>query len=169
MTFIGKGKNDVVQRRKGQDRWFGKEKRARFLDELESSCNVTRAAAAAGVCRESAHRLRRTNPAFAAEWTLAIDAGCERIRAELLARALGTADPADNDEHPGDADRTYIPSEPMSDEMKLKVLQICRAAKEGRMHNPTRRYPLGSRSPEEALASFIAKLERVERDAAGGE
>jgi hypothetical protein len=30
MTFIGKGKNDVVQRRKGQDRWFGKEKQSRY-------------------------------------------------------------------------------------------------------------------------------------------
>jgi hypothetical protein len=169
MSVIGKGKNDVVQLRNRQDRWFGKEKRARFLDELEASCNVTRASAAAGVCRESAHRLRRTDPAFAAEWTLAIDAGCERIRAELLARALGTADPANNDEHPAEADRTFIPSEPMSDEMKLKVLQVCRAAKEGRMHNPNRRYPLGSRSPEEALASLIAKLERAERRVAGEE
>lgn len=155
--------NGVTQLRKAIARRFGKDKRARFLDELEASCNVCRAAAAAGIFKSTAYRARRADPAFAAAWAQSLDAGCERLRGDMLARALGTADPADNEEHPGEADRRYVASPPMDDHMRLKVLQICRAAGEGRLHNPNRRYPLGARSPEEALTSLIAKLERAER------
>ncbi len=161
--------NGVTQRRKATTDRFGKDKRARFLDELEASCNVCRASAAAGIFKSTAYRARRTDPAFAAAWAQSLDAGCERLRGDMLARALGTADPSGNEEHPGEADRHYVASPPMDDHMRLKVLQFCRAAGEGRLNNPNRRYPLGPRSPEEALASFVAKLERVERDAAGGE
>lgn len=46
----------------------------RFLDTLASTCSVTRAAAAAGMSRESAHRLRnrRDGALFAAIWDIAL-------------------------------------------------------------------------------------------------
>ena len=162
MSIIAGADGRDIQRRKTSARIFGKAKRALFLDELEASCNVYRATEAAGIHRSCAYRTRRNDPAFATAWDQAIDAGCERLRAELLARALGTAEPHAEDENPTEADRTFRETPPMSDETKLRVLQACRVTREGRHNNPNRRYPLGARSPEDALASLIAKLDKIE-------
>jgi hypothetical protein len=162
MSIIGGVNRRDIQRRKTSAHAFGKAKRALFLDELEASCNVQRASAAAGVNRSCAYVTRRKDPVFAEAWSQAIDAGCERLRAALLARALGTADQHPEDENPTKADRAFRETPPMSDETKLRVLQACRATIEGRHNNPHRRYPLGARSPEDALASLIAKLDKIE-------
>ena len=50
-------------------------KRGAFLDELAASCNVTRAAAAAGMGRDAAYGLRRRDPVFAEAWAAAIEQG----------------------------------------------------------------------------------------------
>lgn len=161
MTTIRRSRTGVVQKRAVAERLFGKRKRALFLDELEISCNVRRASRAAGIYKTTAYRLRRRDPLFAAAWAEALDAGCERIRAELIARALGQPGDDPEDEHPDRDDRDAPEPPPMSDEMRLKVLQVCRAAAGRRATRP--HGPRG-RTPEQALAALIARLERIERE-----
>jgi hypothetical protein len=60
--------------------------RARFLDTLATSSNVTRAAAAAGVSLTRAYRLRRAEPEFARQWQAALDDGYFHLELELVRR-----------------------------------------------------------------------------------
>lgn len=164
MTVIqGSNRREIQKQAVRKDGWT-KERRAIFLDELEASCNVTRAAKAAGMGQRSVRNLRRRDPAFAALWDEALDNGCERLRAELLARALGTAAPDAEDDNPAAEMLGTRAPEPMSDETKLRVLQICRAARDGRQAAGNWREPRRiERSAEEAVDALLAKLVRVEK------
>lgn len=161
---IGGTHHVVLQKRETRRDSWTSARRAAFLAELESSCNATRACRAAGVSRDSAYGLRRRDPAFAAAWTRALDDGCENLRAMLVARALGTADAASDAVSDAGADTGHAPvEEPMSDETRLKVLQICRAAAEGRQGRASwRRPPAFNRTTEEVFAALAGKLDRVE-------
>jgi hypothetical protein len=57
-----------------RDGWTG-ERQLRFLDALAQTCSVTRAAAHAGMSRESAYQLRarREGALFAAAWDRALE------------------------------------------------------------------------------------------------
>jgi hypothetical protein len=82
----------------------------------------------------------------------------------MLARALGTADPDLIADNPGSDDRAVPVVVPMSDEMRLKVLQICRASADGRQGIANWRKPRAVvRSGEDAFASLSDKLDRMER------
>ncbi|RZM10081.1 MAG: hypothetical protein EOP67_68960, partial [Sphingomonas sp.] len=64
-------------------------KRERFLDTLAATAHVKMAAAAAGINRTNAYRLRRRDPVFAELWLQALELGYQRLEDELLSLALG--------------------------------------------------------------------------------
>ena len=161
---IGGNPHRGLQKRKPRrDSWTAA-KRAAFLAELEASCNARRACAAADVGKDAAYGLRRRDPVFAAAWAAAIEQGCENLRALMLARAMGTADAELIADNPDTADRPAPAPPPMSDEMRLKVLQVCRAAADGRQGRASWRGQRAiTRSAEEVFAALSGKLDRVEK------
>ena len=61
---------------------------AAFLDALAETGMVCEAAARAGAPRASLYRRRAADPAFAAAWAAALEAGLDRLRDEAVRRAL---------------------------------------------------------------------------------
>ena len=161
--MIGGNHHCPLQKRRERKDSLTQARRPAFLTELEASCNVTRACAAVGIGKEAAYGLRRRDPAFAASWSAAIERGCENLRALMLSRAMGTADAEPIADTMDGADGALPDSVPMSDEMRLKVLQICRAAAEGRQGRSSWRGRTLVRTADEVFASISAKLDRVEK------
>jgi hypothetical protein len=58
-----------------------------FLDVLASSCNVTMAAEATGFHTQTAYRMRRLRPDFAARWAQALEQGYIRLEFALVQAA----------------------------------------------------------------------------------
>ena len=158
MSIIAGTNGCVAQRRAPRRDGWTPRKRAIFLDHLEASCNIRRSAAAAGMTDGTARALRRRDPAFAAAWTEALEIGCERLRAELLARAL---ERRSDGETPLAGERDGVDPEPMDDATRIRVLQICRASAEGR-NGRSRPVPL-ERNAEDVFASIAHKLDRLEK------
>jgi phage terminase small subunit len=65
-----------------------KEKERRFVSALADTCNVTRAAAEAGVSVSAVYKRRKENAAFRAAWLEAISVAYQRLELVLLDRAL---------------------------------------------------------------------------------
>jgi hypothetical protein len=65
-----------------------KKKRKMFHDALSEGYPVTQAAAKAGYSRRYVYDIRDANPEFAADWDDAWEQGADRLRAEVLERAL---------------------------------------------------------------------------------
>lgn len=61
-----------------------KAKQRAFLDTLASTCNVTQAAAAAGLSIGRCYRMRERNAAFGAAWNQTIAARYQRLEEALL-------------------------------------------------------------------------------------
>lgn len=163
-AIIGGNPRVALQKRAAPKGSWTVAKRAAFLDELASSCNVTRAAVAAQMSATAAYSLRRRDPVFAAAWAEAIEQGIETLRALLLARAMGTADTELIASNPGEEDRHAIDPAPISDDMRLRILQICRAVAEGRHGSAGWRKPRAmTRSADDVFASLATKLDRVEK------
>ncbi|MCW3834511.1 hypothetical protein ACFQ1E_04420 [Sphingomonas canadensis] len=78
-------------------RWTAAMREA-FLDTLARECNVTLAAEAAGVRKESAYLLRRKEPAFRDAWQEALALGYQALETRMLARAINPASEPDLDE-----------------------------------------------------------------------
>ena len=55
-----------------------------FLESLAETSNVTAAATAAGATTSFAYRVRRSDPAFAAQWRVALREGYDNLEFELL-------------------------------------------------------------------------------------
>lgn len=69
-------------------------KRAAFLAELAARGNVSDAAAAAGVPRQTVYDWRAADPAFAAAWDAALDQAADTMEREAFRRAVeGVAKP----------------------------------------------------------------------------
>ncbi|MEP9359312.1 hypothetical protein [Sphingomonas sp. KR3-1] len=68
-------------------RW-NKVRRAAFLDHLAGTCNVTEAAALAGMSSPHVYHLRRTDERFAEEWHKALLVGYQMLETELLGHVL---------------------------------------------------------------------------------
>ena len=64
-------------------------KRGAFLDHIAATCNVTAAAQLVGMGHSGAHKLRRIDPEFSAQWGIALEAGFDRLQAMLIERAMG--------------------------------------------------------------------------------
>jgi hypothetical protein len=85
LTIVGGSK---PQARKASRRDWTKAKEQSFLQALGESCNVTAAAAAAGVSVSGAYERRRKIAAFRAGWAEAISAAYQRLELVMLDRAL---------------------------------------------------------------------------------
>ena len=157
MTVVAGTNGCVAQRRAPRRDGWTRTKRTVFLDQLEASCNIRQSAEAAGMTDSTARALRRRDPEFAAAWAEALEIGCERLRAELLARAL---ERRGDGETPTTAERDGVDPVPMDDATKIRVLQICRSAAEGR-NGRSRERPL-ARTSEDVFASIVHKLDRFE-------
>lgn len=62
-------------------------KREIFLEALKYTCNVTKAAHAAGVSRREFYRIKEEDPEFAEAWQKALEVGSEALEDELMRRA----------------------------------------------------------------------------------
>jgi hypothetical protein len=58
--------------------------RERFAEALAETSSVIAAAMVAGIAPQTAYRLRRTDPAFAADWLAALHEGYDHLEMELL-------------------------------------------------------------------------------------
>jgi hypothetical protein len=152
------GNRRRVQVRKAVPRGFTAAKRQVFLDHLAACCNVTRAAAAAGVGVSTVYDLRRRDPEFARQWEEAIEAGYATLEALLIERAaLGKA-PGGCGYTPGD---TPVPGpETIDTWLALDLLRLSRAPKAPRRGSG----PPPRRASEKALdEALLAKLDVLGR------
>ena len=85
LKLVG-GKN--AQLRKATGKEWSKAKVAEFLSVLAETCNVTRAAAEAGVSVSAAYRRRKADAGFRNAWLEAIGAAYQRLELVLLERAF---------------------------------------------------------------------------------
>ena len=85
LTLVG-GKNSQLRKATGKD--WSKVKVAEFLSVLAETCNVTRAAAEAGVSVSAAYRRRKADAGFRNAWLEAIGAAYQRLELVLLERAF---------------------------------------------------------------------------------
>jgi len=77
-----------IQKKRVPATGWTKAKRELFLATLAESCNVHKAAAAAGMTPSGVYQLRKRDAAFAALWAEALELGYERLETALLAHAL---------------------------------------------------------------------------------
>jgi hypothetical protein len=124
-----------------------------FLDHLAGCCNVTAAAAAAGVGVSTVYDARRRDPVFAQAWDEAIEAGYATLEALLIERAAvgGAYEPG----------ATKVPGpETIDTWLALDLLRLSRAPKRA----PKASGPRPRRTEEKALADAIcAKLDVLEK------
>ena len=85
LVLVGGGK---TQMRKASGRNWSKTKEDKFLSVLAETCNVTRAAAEAGISQSHAYRRRKTDAAFRSAWLEAIGTAYQRLEMVLLERAF---------------------------------------------------------------------------------
>lgn len=162
------GNKRRVQVRKVRKGGFTARKKQIFLDHLAGCCNLTRAAAAAGVSAVTINYHRRKDPAFAEQVLQALDAGYGALEASLIERAAlgGNYEPESGD----------VPGpESVDTDLGVRLLQI-------RTRLPGSRTGDGGHRPKRATEaelneSILAKLDvlarrrkaaRAERKAAKG-
>lgn len=133
-------------------RWTDESERL-FLDELGATCNVERAARAAGFCNATAYRRRATDPGFAELWRVALAQGFDRLEMLLVQRATELLEGRlPNPDHP-------IP--PMTVAEVIRIVQVHRATvRDTGGRRPGR--PLPPRTLDQMRGSIIAKLEAIE-------
>ncbi|WEK44208.1 MAG: hypothetical protein P0Y64_05170 [Candidatus Sphingomonas colombiensis] len=137
-------------------------KREAFLDCLSGTCNVSAAAVAGGVTRQTALKWRRHNADFAQAWSEALALGYEMLETRLVGHALG-----------GEQGETLAGDDalpPVSVEMALKLLTYHRHApgKPQRGMGPKRRYADKDDSDRVILAKLAQIEKRRARAATGG-
>lgn len=86
--ILAPGNGRRVQVRKVREGGFTEAKKRIFLDHLAACCNVTRAAAAAGVSVETTNYHKRRDPIFAAQRAEAIETGYEALECATMERAM---------------------------------------------------------------------------------
>jgi hypothetical protein len=77
-----------TQQRKASERDWSKKKIEDFLSALSETCNVTLAAAEAGVSVSAAYRRRKPDAGFRGAWLEAIGAAYQKLEMILLERAF---------------------------------------------------------------------------------
>jgi hypothetical protein len=86
---VSPGNKRRVQVRKVREGGFCEVKRQVFLDHLAGCCNVTQAAAAAGVSVNTINYHRRRDPLFAQQCAEALEAGYFALEAMTMEEAAG--------------------------------------------------------------------------------
>ena len=84
----GARRREEAQQRKASKRDWSKKKAEDFLSALSETCNVTRAAAEAGVSVSAAYRRRKSDAGFRDAWMEAIGTAYQRLEMVLLERAF---------------------------------------------------------------------------------
>lgn len=152
-TVLRASGKDGPQRVSPGHKRFTPEAQAMFLDHLAASCNVSWAAAQAGVSTVTAYNHRRANPGFARCWEEALRHGYVRLETELLGTAIEYAARLRSDDD--------LPLKHMSVREALSLLH----RHGGRPGGPTARdgrFRPRPRSFDEARDSILAKLEAIE-------
>lgn len=80
------GCNRTLHVRKRRHAYFGKTRRAAFLEHLAATCNVTASAETAGVSVSAVYANRMRDPEFREDWRAALEQGYARLEAALIAR-----------------------------------------------------------------------------------
>lgn len=125
-----------------------------FFDVLRRTCNVKRAAKAAGAWPHTVYRFRREQPAFAARWQAALEDGFARLELALVGGATHAVIPRKTEKP---AKRS--PIAPMSAADAIRVLAIHRAEVKGiggRSGQPAR-----IRSLDEVREGIVRKVDAI--------
>jgi hypothetical protein len=125
-----------------------------FLDVLASSCNVKMAAEATGFHTQTAYRMRRLRPDFAARWQEALSQGYIRLEFALVEAACDSM-----------ADAEFDAERPIPKMTVDQAMGVLRAHK-GEVMGDGRKIPgrhARRRSFEEVRDSIIKKIEAIER------
>ncbi|VXC57508.1 hypothetical protein [Sphingomonas sp. AX6] len=142
---------------------FGVTKRTRFLDALALTCNVTRAAAHAGVSASTVWRARHRDPVFQEEWREALAIGYDRLEALVLEHGGAgeriVPDPTRVGEDGADAASV---AEPFDFDRAMKVLIYRRGERNGEPNRRTGR-PRGQATREETNAALLKALNAAKR------
>jgi hypothetical protein len=118
-VIVRHSKFGIQKRAPRKDGW-SKTMRAKFLDHLAATCNVSASAARINRSPDSARDLRRRDGEFARLWGEAIAAGRERLEEELVACALGQMPTGDNPSN----ERQEPPAIRFDPELALQVLKL---------------------------------------------
>lgn len=156
MTVALRGK---PKRRKARTDSFSKTKRQKFLDALALTCNISRAAADAGVHRGTVCRTRRCDPVFDAQFHAALAMGYDRIEALVLEHG-GAGEPIEPD--PERAEAEGFKPEPFDFERAIKVLIYRRGERNGEPNRRTGR-PRRAATREETNAVLLKALAAAKR------
>lgn len=149
---IGKGKARRVQARKTPKGGWTRPKRARFLDALATSCNVTYSAEQVGMGAASAYALRRRDLDFAEQWRRALMTGYDYLEERLLRHAG-----AGVNDTPAKRDAALPPFDPAAAMALLKFHAATVHGGRGTQAPAIRE----DRAATEAM--LLKKLERVEK------
>ena len=139
--------------RKVCKRWTAAQ-RAAFLDHLAATCSVTAACSALDVWSSSAYYVRRTDPAFAEAWRVALLTGYDRLEGMLLAKAGAATGAAEAAAEAGTLDA----------DLALRLLALhdsrmkAQAAGTAKPQNRVRRA-----TPEETDAAILRQLAALDR------
>lgn len=138
----------------GGSRWgrhWAKPKRQAFLDHLAATCNVRAAAEAGGINPVNLYQIRRTDPAFRAEWREALEAGYEMLETLLVGHAIAG----------GGREIIVGIGDPIDRDLALRLLSFHRNGLNGR--SPRGGPPLKQVSSEETDKAILKKLAAIER------
>ena len=134
---------------------FGKGRQTVFLEHLAATCNVARAAAAAGVTAQCVYRRRMTDAAFREGWGRALEQGFARLEASLLERAAAPEAPV---AVRGDL---ALAEEPWDKDLALHLWREHRKGLAGVPRGPEHRRKAADWSEVEAY--FVARLKALRR------
>ena len=144
------------QLRKASNRDWSKAKEQVFLTVLAETCNVTCAAAEAGVSVSAAYRRRKADAGFRAAWLEAIGSAYQRLELVLLERAFAGTEKIVRRKDGSEERMVEYPNQ-----LALTLLK---------MHRDTAMEASADFAPddiEEVRQRVIAKLERLRRRAGG--
>ena len=138
---------------------FSKSKREKFLDALALTCNITRAAAHAGVHKSTVCRAPRRDPVFDRQWHEALAIGYDRIEALVLEHG-GAGEAIEPD--PERAEAEGVKLESFDFERAMKVLIYRRGERNGEPNRRTGR-PRQAATREETNAALLKALAAAKR------
>lgn len=150
----------TLQLRRAQPGRLDRGAEQRFLAALSASANVRLAAKAAGFSHASFYQRKRTDPAFAREWGLALAEGYERLEMALLESALPKSFEHDDWRR---NDPPAIP--PMTAEQALQLLYLHqKEAKLGSEHVLLRRLSPGETHQARSMRLALMYEDRQARE-----
>jgi hypothetical protein len=155
-TIVSAGNQRRVQVRTCAPGAFTEAKRQIYLDHLAACCNMTRAAAAAGVSTVTINYHRRNDPHFAALHDEALAVGYDNLEAMLIERAAGGARYV-----PGPHAASAPGPDGMDIELALRLLAMRGAP--ARRRTGRAGYEPRRASERELDAAILAKLEVLDR------